>query len=75
VIGKTPDEAQKQFEQAGFTNIQIGQLSSSVLPSGAPKQKKGTVAAVINGQDLRLVNAGQSIPKDTPIIIIVQATD
>ena len=51
VIGKTPDDAQKQFEQAGFTNIQIGQLSSSVLPSGAPKQKKGTVAAVINGQE------------------------
>jgi eukaryotic-like serine/threonine-protein kinase len=73
VIGKTPDDAQKQFEQAGFTNIQIGQLSA--LPPGAPKQKKGTIAAIINGQDLRLVNAGQSIPKDTPIILIVQATD
>jgi beta-lactam-binding protein with PASTA domain len=73
VIGKTPDEAQKQFEQAGFTNVQLGALSA--LPSGAPKQKKGTIAAIINGQDLRLVSAGQLIPKDTPIILIVQATD
>jgi hypothetical protein len=42
------------------------------LPPGAPKQKKGTVAAIINGQDLRLVSAGQSIPKDTPIILVIQ---
>ncbi|MHB8644570.1 MAG: Stk1 family PASTA domain-containing Ser/Thr kinase [Thermomicrobiales bacterium] len=69
VIGKTPSEAQQLMQQAGFTNVQ----SAPILPfAGTTPQKKGTVAAVINLQDNKLVNAGQSLPKDTQLLLAIQ---
>ena len=50
VIGKTPNEAKTQIEQAGFTNVEFGQLSTSALPPGTPKQKKGTSRRSLTGR-------------------------
>lgn len=69
VIGKAPNEALAAMEQAGFTNVQ-----SAIIPppSGAPPQKRGAVAAIIDLQDNKLVGPGQALPKDTPLLLAVQ---
>ncbi|MGI8858063.1 MAG: Stk1 family PASTA domain-containing Ser/Thr kinase [Thermomicrobiales bacterium] len=74
VIGKSPDEAKQILQQKGFTNVDMASLSVLPgLPGGVPKQKKGTVAAVIaSGQQTQLVGAGQQVPKDAQLYLLIQ---
>ena len=69
VVGKLPTDAQTQLQQAGFTNVETSALAQY---PGAPRGKKGTVVAVVNGQTLSVVSPGQVVPKDTPLILVVQ---
>ncbi len=73
VIGKQPEDARKQLEQAGFTNVSTEAFI--VIPGNPGKQKKGQVAAIINLADNKLVTPGQALPKDTPLLLAVQNTD
>ncbi len=69
VIGKSPDEARQALEQAGFTNVQTAIIPP---PSGVPPQKKGTVTTIINLQNSKIVSPGQSLPKDTLLLLAIQ---
>lgn len=74
IIGKTPDEAKQILDQKGFTSVDTASLSVLPgLPGGVPKQKKGTVAAIIvTGQQTQLVGAGQQVPKDAQLFLVIQ---
>jgi beta-lactam-binding protein with PASTA domain len=69
VIGKSPDEARQAMENLGFTSVQT---LSVPPPAGTPPQKKGTIAAIINLQDNKIVSPGQTLPKDSLLLLAVQ---
>ncbi len=73
VIGKSPDEAKQQLQQAGFT--QVDAVALSIGLGNPAKQKKGTVVGIIVAETQTIVSPGQGLPKDTPLVLIVQAND
>ncbi len=74
VIGKSPEEAKLILQQKGYTSVDTASLSVLPgLPGGVTKQKKGTVAAVIaSGQQTQLVGAGQQVPRDAQLYLLIQ---
>lgn len=73
VIGKSPEDAKQQLQQAGFTQVDAAALS--IGPGNPAKQKKGTVVGIIVAETQTSVGPGQGLPKDTPLVLIVQAND
>ena len=75
VVGKPPAEAQRLLTQAGFTSVET--TSISALPGGGPRVSKGTVAVVVavGADGPKVVEAGQIIPKETPLVLAVETRD
>ena len=54
--------------QAGFTNVSVAPLAQY---PGVSRGKKGTVVGVVDSQGSRdSFGPGQSLPKDTPLILV-----
>jgi beta-lactam-binding protein with PASTA domain len=72
VIGKTQDEATQLLQQQGFTNFEFGFLPVS----GVPKQKKGQVIAIFDVRSSpQQISPGTPLPKDTPLVLVLQQSD
>jgi beta-lactam-binding protein with PASTA domain len=72
VIGKTQDEATQLLQQQGFTNFEFGFLPVA----GAPKQKRGQVVAIFDVRgNPQQISPGTQLPKDTPLVLVLQQTD